>query len=108
GRGQGRVGQALLGASGEERAHVTDEIVRAVESLSGRRIGALLVVERSTGLREYAELGVPLDAQVSADLLVSVFLPYSPLHDGAVFLQGTRIAAARCSLPPARNLQVGR
>ncbi len=106
--GQGRVGQALLGASGEERAHVTDEIVSAVESLSGRRIGALLVVERSTGLRQYAELGVPLDAQVSADLLVSVFLPYSPLHDGAVFIQGTRIAAAGCFLPLSRNLEVGR
>src|SRR5207249_520123 len=99
--GQGRVGQALLGASGEERAHVTDEIVSAVVSLSGRRIGALLVVERSTGLRQYAELGVPLDAQVSADLLVSVFLPYSPLHDGAVFIQGTRIALARAASPPA-------
>ena len=96
--GQGRVGQALLGASREERAQVTDEIANAVESLSGRRIGALLVIERATGLRQYAELGVPLDAQVSADLLVSVFLPYSPLHDGAVFLQGTRIAAAGCFL----------
>ena len=106
--GQGRVGQALLGASREERAQVTDEIANAVESLSGRRIGALLVIERATGLRQYAELGVPLDAQVSADLLVSVFLPYSPLHDGAVFLQGTRIAAAGCFLPLSRNLEVGR
>jgi diadenylate cyclase len=106
--GQGRVGQTLLGASGEERAQVLDEIGSAVESLSARRIGALLVVERATGLRQYAELGVELDAQVSADLLVSVFLPYSPLHDGAVFIQGTRIAAAGCFLPLSRNLQVGR
>jgi diadenylate cyclase len=51
---------------------------------------------------------VPLDAQVSADLLVSVFLPYSPLHDGAVFIQGNRIAAAGCFLPLSRNLEVGR
>jgi len=106
--GQGRVGQALLRAAGEEGAHVLDEIGSAVESLSARRIGALLVVERATGLRQYAELGVPLDARVSADLLVSVFLPYSPLHDGAVFIQGTRIAAAGCFLPLSRNLQVGR
>jgi diadenylate cyclase len=106
--GQGRVGQALLGAAGEEGAQVLDEIGSAVESLSARRIGALLVVERSTGLRQYAELGVPLDAHVSADLLVSVFLPYSPLHDGAVFIQGTRIAAAGCFLPLSRNPQVGR
>ncbi|OLB51483.1 MAG: TIGR00159 family protein [Candidatus Rokuibacteriota bacterium] len=106
--GQGRVGQALLRAAGEEGAQVLDEIGSAVESLSARRIGALLVVERATGLRQYAELGVPLDARVSADLLVSVFLPYSPLHDGAVFIQGTRIAAAGCFLPLSRNLQVGR
>jgi diadenylate cyclase len=106
--GQGRVGQALLRAAGEEGTQVLDEIGSAVESLSARRIGALLVVERATGLRQYAELGVPLDARVSADLLVSVFLPYSPLHDGAVFIQGTRIAAAGCFLPLSRNPQVGR
>ena len=106
--GQGRVGQALLRAAGEEGAQVLDEIGSAAESLSARRIGALLVVERAIGLRQYAELGVPLDARVSADLLVSVFLPYSPLHDGAVLIQGTRIAAAGCFLPLSRNLQVGR
>jgi len=69
---------------------------------------ALIVLERSTGLRNYAELGVPLDAMVSADLLVSLFLPYSPLHDGAAFIRGDRVAAAGCFLPLSRNTQLGR
>jgi diadenylate cyclase len=105
--GQGPVLQRLLGGSAE-RAQVVDELVRAGDSLAGRRIGALIVLERSTGLRQYAELGVALDALVSADLLTSIFLPYSPLHDGAVFVQGGRIVAAGCFLPLSRNTQVGR
>ena len=105
--GQGPVLQRLLRGSAE-RAQVVDEIVRAADSLAGRRIGALIVLERSTGLRQYAELGVALDALVSADLLTSIFLPYSPLHDGAVFVQGSRIVAAGCFLPLSRNTHVGR
>jgi diadenylate cyclase len=83
-------------------------VVEAAESLAAKRMGALIVLERSTGLRNYAELGVPLDALVSADLLVSVFLPYSPLHDGAVFIRDNRVAAAGCFLPLSRNTQLGR
>ena len=106
--GEGRLASTLLGVSRAERAHVIDEIVDAVESLTARRIGALIVVERSAGLRQYAELGVAVDGLVSADLLVSVFLPYSPLHDGAVFVQGSRLVAAGCFLPLSRNLQIAR
>jgi diadenylate cyclase len=106
--GEGRLVSSLLGASRAERAHVIDEIVDAVESLTARRIGALIVIERSAGLRQYAELGVSVDGLVSADLLVSVFLPYSPLHDGAVFVQGSRLVAAGCFLPLSRNLQIAR
>jgi diadenylate cyclase len=106
--GEGRVVTGLLGASRAERAHVIDEIVDAVESLTARRIGALIVMERAAGLRQYAELGVAVDGRVSADLLVSVFLPYSPLHDGAVFVRGSRIVAAGCFLPLSRNLQIAR
>ena len=105
--GQGPVLKRLLRDTAE-RARVVDEVVRAVETLAARRIGALIVLERSTGLRQYAELGVALDALVSADLLTSVFLPYSPLHDGAVFIQGGRVVAAGCFLPLSRNTQLGR
>ena len=105
--GQGRVLQRLIGDSAQG-ARVANEVVRATESLASRRIGALIVLERATGLRQYAELGVALDALVSADLLMSVFLPYSPLHDGAVFIQGERVVAAGCFLPLSRNTQIGR
>jgi diadenylate cyclase len=105
--GQGSLLQRVLGDTAEG-ARVVHEVVRATESLAGRRIGSLIVLERATGLRQYAELGVALDALVSADLLTSVFLPYSPLHDGAVFIQGGRVVAAGCFLPLSRNIQVGR
>jgi diadenylate cyclase len=95
-------------AAREEQTHLIDEVVKAADALASKRIGALIVLERSTGLRNYAELGVPLDAVVSADLLVSLFLPYSPLHDGAVFIRGDRVAAAGCFLPLSRNTELGR
>jgi diadenylate cyclase len=105
--GQGSALQRVLGDSAEG-ARVVHEVVRATESLAARRIGALIVLERATGLRQYAELGVALDALVSSDLLTSLFLPYSPLHDGAVFIQGGRVVAAGCFLPLSRNTQIGR
>jgi diadenylate cyclase len=105
--GQGSVLQRVLGDTAEG-ARVVQEVVQATDSLAGRRIGALIVLERATGMRQYAELGVALDALVSADLLTSVFLPYSPLHDGAVFIQGGRVVAAGCFLPLSRNTQIGR
>jgi diadenylate cyclase len=98
----------LQSGAREHRTHLIDDVIKAADALASKRIGALLVLERSTGLRNYAELGVPLDALVSADLLVSLFLPYSPLHDGAVFIRGDRIAAAGCFLPLSRNTQLGR
>jgi len=101
--GHTRFFRDLFAASTAERSRVVDEVARAVENLAGRRIGAIIVLERATGLRHYAELGVAVDARLSADLLATIFLPYSPLHDGAVFVQGGRIAAAGCFLPLSRN-----
>jgi diadenylate cyclase len=106
--GRGRLWQGMLDTSRSERNRALEDVVRAAETLAARRIGALIVFERSTGLRQYAELGVALDALVSPDLLASLFLPYSPLHDGAVFIQGNRIVAAGCFLPLSRNMQLGR
>lgn len=74
-------------------------IVRAVEQLSESKVGALILLEKVTGLTEYMESGVRLDAMLSAELLVSIFNPKSPLHDGAVVVQGDRILAASCLLP---------
>src|SRR6266446_5983485 len=80
--GHAAVLRTLFGGGGVETVRVVDEIASVAGSLAERRIGALIVIERGTGLRQYAELGVALDALVSADLLTSLFLPYSPLHDG--------------------------
>src|SRR5713101_2168721 len=106
--GQSRLFQGMALVAREQRSHLLDDVVKAADALAAKRIGALVVLERSTGLRNYAELGVPLDALVSADLLVSLFLPYSPLHDGAVFVRGNRVAAAGCFLPLSRNTQLAR
>src|SRR6266571_1986290 len=106
--GQSRFFQGVALVAREQRSHLFDDVVKAADALAAKRIGALVVLERSTGLRNYAELGVPLDALVSADLLVSLFLPYSPLHDGAVFIRGNRVAAAGCFLPLSRNTQLAR
>jgi len=106
--GQNPFFRAMTRAGREQQSHLLDEVVKAAESLAAKRIGGLMVLERSTGLRNYAELGVPLDALVSADLLESLFLPYSPLHDGAVFIRSGRVAAAGGFLPLSRNAQLGR
>ena len=101
--GESRLFQGMSLGAREERTHLIDEVIKAADALASKRIGALIVLERSTGLRNYAELGVPLDAVVSADLLVSLFLPYSPLHDGAVIVRGNQILAAGCVLPLAEE-----
>lgn len=106
--GQSRLLYRVLGATRQEQRHVVDDLVEAAHALASKRVGALIVLERAVGLRHYAELGVPLDALVSSDLLESLFHPSSPLHDGAVFIQGTRLVAAGGFLPLSRNPELGR
>lgn len=106
--GRSRVLQRVFGEAGPERRHVVEEVARAAESLAAKRVGALLVLERTSGLRHYAELGVRIDATVSAELLGSIFLPASPIHDGAVLIQGGRVTVAGCFLPLSRNLRLAR
>jgi diadenylate cyclase len=95
-----------------ERATSTDEtieeLVLGATTLAARRIGAIIVVERQIGLRNYIEGGIPLDSMVMHDLLMSVFQQGSPLHDGAVIIQGDRLAAAACFLPLSVNPRVSR
>jgi diadenylate cyclase len=93
------------GASTDE---TLEELVVAATTLATKRIGAIIAVERQIGLRNYIEGGIPLDATVTYDLLASVFQPGSPLHDGAVIVQGDRIAAAACFLPLSVNPRVSR
>lgn len=81
------------------RQKITDEVMAAVEEMSRRRVGSLIAFARSTGLRNYIETGTRIQADVERDLLASIFYPNSPLHDGAVIIQGQKIEAARCILP---------
>ena len=85
---------------------VLGEVVRAVETLAKRRHGALIAVERNTGLRNFVETGTRIDAKVSAELLVTLFSPGSPLHDGAVILREDIVIAASCILPLTGNPRV--
>jgi diadenylate cyclase len=80
-----------------------DEVAFAILTLSQRRVGGIVVLERDIGLRGYIEGGILLDAVVTYDLLLAIFNPKSPLHDGAVIVQGERIAAAACFLPISIN-----
>ncbi|HEV2690023.1 MAG TPA: diadenylate cyclase CdaA [Bryobacteraceae bacterium] len=93
----------FLGVSQLERREMTQEILLAIAHLSQRKIGALIVVERKIGLRTFVESGVNLDAAISRDLLCAIFQPGGALHDGAVIVQGDRIAAAACFLPLTTN-----
>ncbi len=80
-----------------------DDVLLAAHYFSAHKIGALVVIERDIGLRTYIESGIGLDAQISYDLLVTIFRPATPLHDGAVILQKDRVAAAACFLPLSVN-----
>ena len=95
-----------------ERATSTDEtleeLVTAATTLSARKTGAIIVVERQIGLRNYIEGGIPLDATITYDLMATIFQRESPLHDGAAIVQGDRVAAAACFLPLSVNPRVSR
>ncbi len=98
----GRGGFFVRGLSAlgrEDVSRLIGELTRAAELMSRHRVGALMVVERETGLSEYTETGIKVDALVSAEFLYNVFVPNAPLHDGAVIIRGNRVLAAACFLP---------
>jgi diadenylate cyclase len=99
----------IPGVFGSPRTEeVIDEVVLAGTTLAAQRTGAIVVIERDMGLRSYIETGIALDAYVTYDLLISIFNPGTPLHDGAVIVQGNRVAAAACFLPLTVNPQLSR
>ena len=99
-----RLGRRLtLTRSTGSEADAYDDIVMAANLFSQNQTGALMVIEREIGLRTYVESGVALDAQLSYDLLATVFRPSAPLHDGAVIIRGDRVSAAACFLPLSMN-----
>ena len=84
--------------------HMLDEVVKAARILASDHVGALIVLERETGLKDLVETGVPIDAKVSWELVANISTPRTPLHGGAVVLRGDRIVAAACFLPLSESL----
>jgi len=99
-RALARVGRGFFPSqSARQESQLVEEVVRAAQALAQKRVGALFVLGRETGLDDLIEAGTPLDSVVSKEILISIFLPYSPLHDGAVVIQDGRIAFAGTILP---------
>ncbi|HET9014595.1 MAG TPA: diadenylate cyclase CdaA [Thermomicrobiaceae bacterium] len=98
---------AFSADSASELERTVEEISRATAQLARLRYGALIVIERETGLQEYIDRGVPLDATLTRQLLINIFYPNSPLHDGAAIIRFDRILAAGCVLPLSDNVATG-
>lgn len=107
-RGLAQLGQGtILGFFfGEER--ITGEINEAVFSLAKKKIGAIIALEREIGLKPYIESGVPLDSKVSSELINTIFMPHTPLHDGGIIIQNGRIVAAGCLFPLTQNPKISK
>lgn len=97
--GRGRFFSRSTISEEEEQEKMIEAIVKATDYMAKRRIGALISIERETGMNDYIETGIPLHAKVSSELLINIFIPNTPLHDGAVILQRNNVAAAACYLP---------
>ncbi len=104
----GRAGLVPRSSSEESTTRVINSISRSTRELSDRQHGALIVVEQETGLENIAETGIRLDALISSDLLITVFHPKTPLHDGAVIVRGDRVVAATAVLPLPESPQADR
>lgn len=86
-----------------EKDRLMEAMTKSVSYMAKRRIGALISIERETGLSEYIETGIPMNAEITSELLINIFIPNTPLHDGAVIIQRKQIAAAACYLPLSEN-----
>ncbi len=92
----------------EESIRLVNDVARAARVLSMRKIGALMVLERRTGLQDFIDTGIKVDALITVQLLINLFFPNSPLHDGAAVIRGNRVMAAGCLLPLSENASIGR
>ena len=97
--GRGRFFARTMMQEEEEHDRLMEALTKSVNYMAKRRIGALISIEQETGLSEYVETGTPLNSDITSELLINIFIPNAPLHDGAVIFQRNRIAAAGCYLP---------
>lgn len=97
--GRGKLFQRTTNQQDEQQTRLIEAMKKSVSYMAKRRIGALISIEKDTGLTEYIETGIKMNAEISSELMINVFIPNTPLHDGAVIVQKDRIAAAACYLP---------
>jgi len=97
--GRGKLFQRSISQVEEEQTRLIEAMKKSVSYMAKRRIGALISIEKETGLNEYIETGIGLNAEISSELLINIFIPNTPLHDGAVIMQKDKISAAACYLP---------
>ncbi|MCB1196254.1 diadenylate cyclase CdaA [bacterium] len=107
-RGLARLGRSPFFLSLTSDIKIPDMVVDAVQTLSHRKIGAIIVFEREIGLKNYISTGIALDSYITKELLCSIFMPSGPLHDGAVIVEQDRIAAAACLLPLSQYHQISK
>ncbi len=97
--GRGKIFQRSSGQVGDEQTRLIEAMKKAISYMAKRRIGALISIENETGLNEYIETGIKMNADISSELLINIFIPNTPLHDGAVVVQKNKVGAAACYLP---------
>ncbi|OKL35739.1 diadenylate cyclase CdaA [Domibacillus mangrovi] len=101
--GRGRFFSRSAIQEDEEQRKIIEALLKSVRYMSKRRIGALISIEKETGMNDYIETGIPMQSVITSELLINVFIPNTPLHDGAVIIQKDQIAAAACYLPLSEN-----
>lgn len=107
-RGLARIGQSPLFKLFIKEEKVANEIVRAVGSMSKNRIGALIALEREMSLKPFIESGIPLDGVLTSELLMTIFMPNTPFHDGGVIIQGNRVVAVGCLFPLSQSTKLSK
>ena len=107
-RALARIGQNTLFGTFLKKGGTVDEVIQACEYLSRAKIGALIAIEREVGLNNYIESGVLLDAKVSAEILITLFFPNAPTHDGGVIIQGERVASCGSLFPLSQGPHLSR
>ncbi len=107
-RGLARIGQSPLFKIFIKEEKVAEEIIRAVVSMSKNRVGALIALEREASLKPYIESGIPLDGVLTSELLMTIFMPNTPFHDGGVIVQGNRVVAVGCLFPLSQSQKLSK
>jgi diadenylate cyclase len=97
--GRGKLFSRNVMQEDEEQRKLVEAVTNSVSYMAKRRIGALISIEKETGMNDYIETGIPMDSTITSELLINIFIPNTPLHDGAVIIQQNKIAAAACYLP---------